>query len=144
MKIIYLFSALMGLTLTACSQDIPASKIPSLVLNTVLTKFPGASNIEWEKKKNYYEAEFKIDSVEHQLDIDADGHLLQQKKELHKSEIPVEIKQTVQSNYPEYKIDDADLIDKNGKLVYELELEARGKKDKKIYCTADGKLITNN
>jgi len=143
MKTFYLITVTLGISLTACTQDIPASKVPSLVQNTVLAKFPGASNIEWEKKKNHFEAEFEIDSVEYQLDIDAAGKLLQQKKDIHNSEIPVVIRQAVQSTYPEFKIDDADLIDKNGTVVYELELEARGKKDIKIFYTTDGKLITN-
>ncbi len=133
---------MLGISVTGCAQDIPSSKVPSLVQNTVLAKFPGANKIEWEKKKNNFEAEFDLNAVEYNAILDASGNLIQYKKEIPILDVPEKIQQAIQSTYPGYTIDDADLIDKNGALIYELELETQGKKDIKVFYNADGTLIS--
>lgn len=144
MKMIYLSVLVLGLSQAACTQDIPASKVPSVVVNSIQVKFPGATGIEWEKKKNNYEAAFDINSVEHNVIIDASGNLLQHKLEISNSEVPITIQQAIQSANPGYKIDEAYLIDKNGEHVYKLELESHGKKDIKVFYTSNGILISKN
>lgn len=136
--------AVLSFSFASCGQDIPESKIPSVVLNAVKAKYPGVSDVDWEKKKTHYEAEFKMDSVEHTLNIDAAGKILQQKKDISNSAIPAAILTAVQSAYGGYTIDDADLIDRNGQEIYEIELEAKGKKDIKVFYSADGKVVTNS
>jgi uncharacterized membrane protein YkoI len=144
MKPIYLVSAALSLSLLACAQDIPASKVPSVVLNTVKAKYAQGNNIEWEKKQNYYEAEFNIDSVEHCLHIDALGNLLEHKWDIKLAALPQTISSAIEAAYPGYSIDDAAIIDKNGQQTYELELEGKGKKELKVYFDAKGQLINKN
>ena len=60
------YSILMLVTLFSlysCSQDIPARKVPSVVLNTVQSRFGNAGKVEWDRQVSGYEAEFKMDSI---------------------------------------------------------------------------------
>jgi hypothetical protein len=143
MKPFYFMILTFGVSLVSCGQDIPASKVPSVVVNTVQIKFPVADNIEWEKKKNYYEAEFMIDSSEHTVYIDATGKLLQHKKEIPTGSLPELIQKAVLSAHPGYLIDDVSLVDENGEISYEVELEAKGKKDKTVIFSITGEPIIN-
>lgn len=144
MKSLTLFVIATSICLASCGQDIPESKVPSVVLNAVQAKFPGISNVDWEKKKDHYEAEFKKDSVEYTLQIDATGRVIQQKRDLENGAIPAAIQAAVSSAHAGYVIDDVDIIEKNGTTIYEVELEAKGKKDLKIFYSADGKVVTNS
>ena len=129
-------------SLVSCSQDIPAAKVPSVVQNTVKLKFPNATDIEWEKKKDSYEAEFNISNIEHCLHIDNAGIVLLHKQEINETELPVAVISAIQKNYNGYKIDDAKKVDKKGVICYEVELEAKGKKDVQAFFSPSGD-ITN-
>lgn len=129
-------------SLYSCSQDIPASKVPSVVLNTVQTKFANANKIEWEKKKALYEAEFKVDSIEYAVYVDSAGKLIMYKVDIREDELPAAVAAIIRTEYTGYKIDDVEKIDKEGVLYYEIELDGKGKKDLELVFAADGKLFT--
>ena len=126
--------------LYSCSQDIPNSKVPSVVLNAVQAKYGSANKIEWEKKNNLYEAEFKMDSVEYAVYIDSTGKLVLHKIDIKENELPAAVSSIIRTEYIGYKIDDAEKIEKDGITYYEVELEGKGKKDLKLNFSADGKL----
>ena len=126
--------------LYSCSQDIPNSKVPSVVLNTVQAKFGSANNIEWEKKNDLYEAEFKKDSIEYAVYIDLAGKLVMYKIDIKENELPAAVSSIVHTEYVGYKIDDAEKIEKDGVTYYEVKLEGKRKKDLKLNFSADGKL----
>ncbi len=126
--------------LYSCSQDIPNSKVPSVVLNAVQAKFGNANKIEWERKDNLYEAEFKMDSVEYAVYIDPTGKLVLHKMDIKENELPATVSSIIRTEYIGYKIDDAKKIEKDGIAYYEVELEGKGKKDLKLNFSADGKL----
>jgi uncharacterized membrane protein YkoI len=142
MKTVSLFIAAIGFAFMSCGQDIPESKIPSVVLNAVKAKYPGASDIDWEKKKDFYEAEFDMDSTEHEFHIDANGKIIEHKREISLSELPAAVQNVLKSGYPGHGIGEVDMIEKQGQVFYELELEAKGQKDKKVTFSSDGKLIS--
>jgi uncharacterized membrane protein YkoI len=130
------------LSLGSCSQDIPADKVPSVVLNAVQTKFGTAGKIEWEKKKDLYEAEFKMDSIEYAVYIDAAGKLVMSKLDIKENELPPAVAMIISTEYIGYKIDDAEKVEKDGMIYYQVELEGKGKKDLELVFSADGKLAT--
>ena len=129
-------------SLCSCSQDISADKVPSVVLNTVQTKFGTAGKIEWEKKKNLYEAEFKTDSIEHAVYIDPAGKLVMYKLDIKENELPAAVATIISTEYSGYKIDDTEKVEKDGIIYYQVELEGKGKKDLELVFSADGKLAT--
>lgn len=140
MKPILLFVAAVSLSMASCAQDIPASKVPSVVQNTVQAKFATASNIEWEKKNNSYEAEFDMANTEYSVYVSADGKLIVYKLDIPASELPSPVTTAINRDHAGYRIDDADKIEKDGLTYYQVELEAKGKKDKNLVFAADGKL----
>jgi len=126
--------------LYSCSQDISNSKVPSVVLNTVQAKFGSANKIEWEKKNDQYEAEFRMDSIDYAVYVDAAGKLVMYKMDIKENELPAAVSLIIRTEYIGYKIDDAEKIEKDGITYYQVELEGKGKKDIKLNFTADGKL----
>jgi|RhiMethySRZTD1v2_1073278.scaffolds.fasta_scaffold2266675_2 uncharacterized membrane protein YkoI len=130
--------------LYSCSQDIPNSKVPSVVLNTVKAKFGSANKIEWEKKSNLYEAEFKKDSIDYAVYIDPAGKLMMYKIDIKENELPPAVSLVIRTEYIGYKIDEAEKIEKDGTSWYQVELEGKGKKDLKLNFSANGKLAPRN
>ena len=129
-------------SLYSCSQDIPASKVPSVVLNTVQARFGSVDKIEWEKKAKVYEAEFKMDSVEYSVYVDAAGKLILYKMEIRVNELPQAVSASILNKYGGYKIDEVEKIEKDGVAYYEVELDGNGKKDLELIFSADGELVT--
>ena len=129
-------------SLYSCSQDIPAGKVPSVVLNTVQAKFGNAIKIDWEKKNTLYEAEFKKDSTKYAAYIDAAGKLVMYKLDIKENELPAAVSATIHTKYNGYKIDDAEKIEKDGTTYYQVELESKGKKDVELVFSTDGNLAS--
>ena len=130
-----------GITSAAISQDIPQKEVPSLVLNALQTKYPNTGQVDWELKGDVYKAEFEVGSREHDLWIDKTGNITKHKEDFPKSELPQAITQKLQSEFKDYKIDDADKIEEDGKVTYEVDLD--GKDDRKVFFTADGTVQEN-
>lgn len=134
---------LMAATLisTSCSsQDISASKVPSVVLNTLKTKYPAARDVDWEKHNNYYEAELDLnDSTDVTVRIDDAGTLLMQKQEISVQELPNSIMTVIQNQYKDYRVDDVDRIEKAGAVYYQVELNRKLKRDLKRVFANDGR-----
>lgn len=129
-------------SLCSCSQDIPADKVPSVVVNTLQAKFGAPGKIEWEKKNTLYEAEFKMDSTEFAVYIDPAGKLVMSKLDIKENELPPAVATILSTEYTGYKIDDAEKVEKDGIIYYQVELEAKGRKDLELVFSADGKLST--
>lgn len=72
--------ALGVVTLSACSQEIPQSEVPSVVLNTFNLEFENATDVEWDKKGSIYEVEFEIDNQDHEALVEETGTLAKYKK----------------------------------------------------------------
>ena len=126
----------------SCSQDIPVSKVPSVVVNTVQAKFGNAGQVVWEKKNKLYEAEFKMDSIEYAVYVDPAGKLIMQKMDIQENELPAAVSEVIRTGYAGYGIDDVAKIERDGISYYEVELEAKGKKDLELVFSSDGKLAT--
>ncbi|NEM97690.1 PepSY-like domain-containing protein [Pontibacter burrus] len=123
-------------------QDIPQSEVPSVVLNALSSAYPNAASVEWEKVKDIYEAEFDIDTKEYTVQLSATGTILQTKQDLGDTELPEAVKSAIAANYKNYKLDDADLLEKDGRQYYQVELDGR-LKDKKLVLDAAGKEQNN-
>jgi hypothetical protein len=65
--------------------------VPPAVKDELHSHFPAAINVEWEIKKNYYEAIFYVEDVEHIAHISEDGILLEYKTNLWPADLPLPI-----------------------------------------------------
>ena len=136
----YLLSIIgMALVATSCdSRDIAPDKVPSAVHNSLDMKYPLAQNIEWEKHKDFYEAEFKEnDSTDISLRINEAGKILMQKKDVSPAELSADIMKTLQNRFKKYSVEDVERIEKDGIVYYQVELN--GTTDVNVLFSADGK-----
>jgi hypothetical protein len=130
------------ITICSCSEELPAKKVPSVVQNSVKNKFPAAIDIDWKKNVSGYEAEFDLNNVEYTVHIDSTGYLLLTKHDIKSEKFPVAVTTKINTDYNGYKIDDAEIIERDTMIYYQAELESNGKKDLKLVFFNDGRLAT--
>lgn len=63
--------------------NVPDSEVPAAVKTAFSTKYPGATDLEWEKEtensKTVYEAEFKFENKEREAFFDEAGNFIKEK-----------------------------------------------------------------
>lgn len=141
MKILFslsLFSLI--ILLASCStQEIPASKVPSVVLNTVVEKYPATNEVDWKRANKQYEAEVKLnDSTDVTFLIDDGGRILKEKEDIDHTGIPAVILNAIANSYTGYAIDDAEKLSIGENIYFQLELEGGSRKDINLVFAADG------
>jgi uncharacterized membrane protein YkoI len=142
MKTLVVLFCVTSLALGAEAQDLQQSEVPSVVLNAFQQKFANAANVEWEAKGELYKAEFKVGSRGHDAWIDKSGKITKHKEDFPKKELPQSIQEQISTEFKSYKLDDADKIEMDGKIFYEVELDGSAD-DRKVLFTADGKVQEN-
>lgn len=102
--------------------NIKESSVPAPVKNYVKTNYQDANHIKWdyEDDDNFYEAEFKINGLEYELEISPEGKLLYCKQEIPIESIPASIKNNLNKNYPGYNILGAKKITKGNSIKYDV------------------------
>lgn len=129
-----------GITLVSCG-----SAVPDEVQNALKKKFPKAESVAWEKEnENEWEADFKLDGVEYSASFTPDGTWIETEFDIAVGDLPESVKNTLSTEFKEYKITEAEIVEspnfsgfevevKKGKKQWELLLDANGKiKEKKI------------
>jgi len=109
------------LSFTACAQKQTA---PENVVKAFSQKFPDAQKVKWDKEnETEWEAEFKFNGEEYSANFSTDGVWKETEHEIEKSEIPANVKQTLDSEFAGYKIEEAEISETAESTVYEFELE---------------------
>ena len=86
--------------------------------------YPGAKDVEWELKKDIYAVDFRIDGKDAEAYFNADGIWLRSKEDVNASSVPAAVKKAVKEAYPDFKIEDYDLVkDARGNEFYSVEIE---------------------
>ena len=142
MKVWLVMFYVVGLTVGVNAQEIPQSQVPSVVLNAFQGKFSNATDVEWESKNELYKAEFEVDKRGHDVWIDKTGKITKHKKDFPKKDLPQAVQQQLTSEFKAYKLDDADKIEMDGKIFYQVELDGTSD-DRKVLFSADGKVQEN-
>lgn len=62
--------------LTGCEKHINVSQVPGSVQKTFETRYPGATNVEWEKEGNRIEAEFMFNGRDIEAEFNPDGSFI--------------------------------------------------------------------
>ncbi len=129
--------AAFGLVFSGCGHGIAENKLPSVVVNAVKGKY-NASNIDWEKKNNGYEAEFLQGQSEVTVLVNNAGNLLMQKSDVDTTAIPATIIRAINTTYAGYTMEDIEKLEKDNIAYYQFELEKKGSKDIKVVYKQDG------
>jgi hypothetical protein len=141
MKHLYLILLIICTPAITFSQG-RGNDVPTVVMKSMNSNFPAASKVEWERKGNIYQAEFKVDDIEHKARFDQNGHLEVYKKDINSKELPSPVQRTIRREYKGFKIDDAAKVTRDGKALYQVELESSSLEQKLVF-TPDGKVASN-
>ena len=135
---ILFLSALFNVSCTG--QRINEKKVPSVVVNTLKTKYPASTDVDWKKLNAVYEAEIDLSgNKEVKLRIDSTGTITMTKQDILQTELLPAILAFIGEKYNQYTIDDVHKVENNGKVFYQVDLDARNKKDVQLVFSSDGK-----
>jgi len=130
--------AFAAISFTACAQK---SNVPENVNRAFTQKFPDAKSIKWDKEnETEWEAEFKINGQEYSANYSTDGVWIETEHEIEKSAIPANVKQTLDTEFAGYKIEEAEISETAEGSVYEFELE-KDKTNMEVAISPDGKVV---
>lgn len=108
----------------AMAQKIKVKEVPEVIQTEFNKRFPEATEIKWEKEKELYEVEFKLNQVEQSALFDASGNIKEIEIEISVNTLPSSVQEYVQKNYAGRKIKEAAKItDSNGTISYEAEIK---------------------
>jgi outer membrane biogenesis lipoprotein LolB len=113
--------------LSACSTT--KETAPTNVQDAFTQKFPDAKSVKWEKENDTeWEAEFKLNGEEYSANFATDGNWKETEHEIKMADIPAAVKATLDSQFSEYKVEEAEIAETAEGSVYEFELK-KGKEE---------------
>lgn len=110
-----------------CAQSISQSNVPAVVLNSFQLRFPNADDVKWKLQDGNYYVTYKVNSKSNKLTLDDKGNLLKHSNDLYVSEIPSQVLATVGSREAYFDIHDADRLEEDGNITYEINFKIDGK-----------------
>lgn len=139
MKTLKLFAiAFAAISINACAQKTTA---PENVVKAFAQKFPDAKSVKWDKENDTeWEAEFKLKGVEYSANYSTEGVWKETEHEIETSAIPANVKQTLDTEFAGYKIEEAEISETAEGSVYEFELE-KDKTNMEVAVSPDGKVV---
>lgn len=117
-----LLGSVIVLSQVACAQ----TNTPTEVLTAFSQKFPTAQKVKWDKESaTEWEAEFKLDGKEYSANFTSQGLWKETENEIKKSEIPAEVQATLNKEFADFKIEEAEISETVEGKVYEFMLEKK-------------------
>jgi hypothetical protein len=125
-----------------CAAAFCQVKVPDAVKLTFTTKFPGASEVKWEKEnKKELEANFKMNNADVSANFGLDGTWVETETTIPASELPAAVTNTVHTKYPGAVYGKTEKIEKpGGKILYEVNITVSNKK-KEFELNPDGSIV---
>ena len=124
------------------AQKLKDSDIPAAVKSAFTKKFPQAKSVKWSKESaTEFEAEFKNGSMEQAANFDAAGNWVVTETEIKSSALPANVAKAISTDFPGYKIEEAEKVEKPGQAqFFEVQAE-KGKKAFNVQVSSDGKIL---
>ncbi len=150
MKNLILISAVLIPTLFACGggkhhkegkerKECEEIKVPASVETTFKSLYPKVDEIEWNKEKSEYEAEFEFNEKEMSASFDSIGNLIETEEEIAITALPASITEQLKEAIASGNIKEASkMTDAKGVITYEAEF----KKD--LVFNSDGKCLNES
>ena len=128
--------SIVGSTLVSCAQGIPTK-----IQDAFNAKFPNAKFIKWDKENDSeWEAEFKVDGVEHSANFSENGTWKETEFEIKKNQLPPAVKETLERDFSGYEIESAEMTETPELIAYEVEIE-KGEETMEVVIDGNGKVI---
>ena len=126
------------LSTIAFAQKVKATKVPEIVTKSLMTKYPNAKNIKWDKEENNYEASFENNKTENSVLFNLNGKIIETEVEISTAQLPKSILSYLSKNYKDQKVKEAaKIISKKGIVTYEAEING-----KDLIFDENGKLLS--
>jgi uncharacterized membrane protein YkoI len=144
--------ALMGFLIVPARSDeehqrVDLGSLPAAAKEAADKAVPGAkwekASEETEKGKTVYEIEgYDAQGRDVEVEVTADGKVLQVETEIAMSKVPGVVTDALQAKLPKFKPEGVKSIAKEGKVVsYEFEGDDEKGKEIEVYVDADGKTV---
>jgi len=118
--------------------------LPAKVLESFKKTFPTAviNNAGEEKEKGvtYYEVESVDGTVRRDIIFQADGKIVEIEEKISTGDLPVKVKDSLNSKYPRWEIAAAEKLTKDNKESFEVLLK-KGKETKEVVLDKDGTVL---
>ncbi|UPT71012.1 MAG: PepSY-like domain-containing protein [Flavobacterium sp. JAD_PAG50586_2] len=126
------------LSTIAFAQKVKATKVPEIVSKSLLSKYPNAKNVKWDKEENNYEASFESNKIENSVLFNSNGKIIETEVEITAAQLPKSILNYIGKNYKDQKVKEAaKIISEKGIVTYEAEI-----KGKDLLFDENGKLLS--
>lgn len=114
---------------------------PQKVRKAFAKKFPNIKKVKWEKESDTeWEGEFKMKGIEYSANFLQDGTWQETEHEIKKKSIPANIKTTLQTEFSDYEIEEAEISETKDGSVYEFELEM-GEEELEVVIDTNGRVL---
>ena len=143
-KFLFLFCSVVMLSACDHDDDLPSSKVPETVKSAFEAKFPAVVKAEWEKKSDYYVAEFRDNGLDMEAWYDSDAIWCMTETDLRTdlNELPGLVKNAFEtSEYMDWRVDDIDKYERPSGVFYLIEVEKSGQQDRDLFYDEDGTLL---
>lgn len=129
-----------GLALTqANAQKLAVGDVPEHLKNSLEKNF-GIRDADWDQEGENYEANFEDRGKEMSVLFDPAGSVLETEREIARGKLPKAVIAVLRHDYPDFQLEESAVIEENGVVTYETEVENAGQTFDLIF-DADGKLI---
>lgn len=126
------------LSTIAFAQKVQATKVPEIVTKSLISKYPNAKNVKWDKEENNYEASFENNKTENSVLFNSNGKIIETEVEISTAQLPKSILSYLSKNYKDQKVKEAaKIISEKGIVTYEAEI-----KGKDLLFDENGKLLS--
>ena len=134
----------------AQEEAVPQDKIPKLVMDSLLAKFPKAKIDKCTKAKEgddvVYDIEFKQEGRKCEADIKESGVYINYEKAIEAKDLPKAVSDAVEKRYPKATLqeimEETEVKGKEEKLsAYEVVLVTADKKEVEVRLSPDGKIL---
>lgn len=133
--------------LSSCGDDDDdkvTGSVPEAFTKALQAKFPEAKNVEWERKGNYYVAEFTHNFQETDVWFGDGAQWAMTVTDYGKNLffLPPEVEASfAESEYGYWTVDDVDFYERTDRNFYVIEVEKKGQPDTDLFYQPDGARI---
>ncbi|MDX5420242.1 MAG: PepSY-like domain-containing protein [Hymenobacteraceae bacterium] len=125
-----------GMSTALIAQD----NVPEQVKSNFSSAYAQATDVEWKQKDDGYWAKFEMNGTDHWVMYNADGTVKKKGHEIAVAELPQAVTAAINKQYANRTIEEAGVVEKDGKTMYKAKLEGDDE-DLKVYFNADGTVV---
>ncbi len=123
-KCFLLMSAIAIFGITAIGQS--STTVPANVKEGFTKKYPTAYDPTWKQSDDGWGAEFQMDGKNYRSNFDAQGNWVDSEYDLKSSDVPSNVRSTLNKEYEGYRIDNSYLSENAKGKVYRFEVSKDG------------------